>query len=70
MYHAPDEELWNDMKRALNMVPMSLSSHQQIQGIFAQVEQQALSRSLRVEAAQRQAPRRGRPPAQPPVIDQ
>lgn len=50
-YSPPDEALWSEMKKALADVPLSIASHQHIQGILAQVEKVA-----RDKAAQNKAP--------------
>lgn len=54
-YAAPTEDLWNQMVQALGNVPMSITSHQNVQAILAQVMQQSQIRVAQDEAAKKQA---------------
>ncbi len=49
-YTAPDRELWEAMQRALAEIPMSLSSHQQVQRILADVAREASVKKARPAA--------------------
>lgn len=49
-YAAPDAELWREMARAFNDLPISLGAHQQIQQIMQNVQREAQIRATRARA--------------------
>jgi len=51
-YAAPDAELWRQMTEVTANVPMSLSAHQQVQRIFADVQREAQTRAARAKGAE------------------
>lgn len=56
-YAAPDRELWELMNKALDDIPMSMSAHQQIQAIIANVQREAQMREARAKAKPIEAPK-------------
>lgn len=49
-YHAPDKDLWSELKRGLGDVPMTRTAHQTVLSIFEQVEREAMIRAQRAKA--------------------
>lgn len=56
-YAAPDRELWDLMSKAFDDIPMSMSAHQQIQAIVANVQREAQMREARAKAKPIEAPK-------------
>lgn len=46
-YVPPDKELWQEMRRALGDVPMSLTAHRSIQSVLESVEREARNRAAK-----------------------
>lgn len=54
-YAPPDAELWGLLGKALDDIPMSMSAHQQVQLILANVQREAMIRAAAAEAAAKAA---------------